>query len=348
MSTKINWENKSTNFWWGCTRISDGCDHCYAESDCRSTGRGEQFYQNYGWKLTGALTSPFRVWGKDFPRLIPKQAKLWERMQNYDRMARAGKRRIRVFVNSMSDFFEKRDDLKPARERAWQIIRATPNVDWCILTKRHENILRCLPEDYKQKPWPNVWLGVSTETQQMADVRLKHLVPIMRDLKPAIFFLGVEPLLESLNLGEYLDSGVIGWAFAGGESDQEPNPARPTHLQWVKSVVSQFQKRKIPIHFKQWGSWAPAGSLKDAGIALGIDGELVHTPLSEQGYAHLKTPVCLLQHTSRHHAGDEIDGESVRESPKNYLNWKHYSEWDIVAKHWSLPGKYVPLKMGGQ
>jgi protein gp37 len=348
VTTEISAFNESTGFWWGCTKISPGCDACYAESDCRSTGRGEEFYLK-GWKLTQPALTPFRIWDKDAPRLVRPRATAWKMAHAFDRKAKSGKRRLRVFVNSMSDFFEKRDDLIPARERAWEVIRATPNVDWCILTKRHDNILRCLPDDYKKKPWPNVWLGISIEDQVRADLRLKHLVPIMKDLKPVIFWLAIEPLLGEIHIEEYLDTGVIKWAFAGAESDQEPRTARPCHTAWGESIVKQFQDRAIPIHWKQWGSWERANHFQRGkeNIVMGRNGQSVTVSSKQDFDKQMKAipePCGLLHKRVAYEVNHEIFGAQVWESPSNYLDWNAYPEWDVVAEGWSKAGMYKPLK----
>lgn len=358
MTTTISAFNASTGFWWGCTKISPGCDACYAESDCRGTGRGEELYSK-DWKLTGQEKKPFCIWGQNAPRMEPPRKSIWQRAQDYDRIAEGTGRRFRVIVNSMSDFFEKRDDLTPVRNRAWEIIRTTPNVDWCILTKRHENILRCLPDDYKEKPWPHVWLGVSIEDQERADLRLKHLIPIMKDLKPAIFRLAIEPLLEEIHIDQYLDSGIIKWAFGGAESDQEPKVARPCHTAWGESIVKQFQDRGIPIHWKQWGSWDRMDKFKAKSWTVVMPrsgpfnydtapqtGEINHIVSSKGNFAALmkavKEPCALIHKDRASSVSHEIFGKQIWKSPKNYVDWKNYSAWNIKAKKWSRSEDYKP------
>ncbi|MBL8867147.1 MAG: DUF5131 family protein, partial [Planctomycetia bacterium] len=171
------------------------------------------------------------------------------------------------------------------RERLFDLIDQTPNLDWLLLTKRPENIARMMPEivcgghDIVR---PNLWLGVSVENQQAADERIPHLLRV----PAAVRFLSCEPLLGPVDLTKLwlpdrsgywncltgkltarvkLDAGGelwaetedaitgrIGWVIVGGESGTD---ARPMHPDWARSLRDQCQAAGVPFFFKQHGDW---------------------------------------------------------------------------------------------
>jgi protein gp37 len=128
-NTGIEWCDHTINFWWGCAKVSPACANCYAE------GLAARFH-------TG-------LWGADGERRLRVDAARLEALR-YERRAVKEGRRFRVFTNSMSDFFEDRPDLVEARQEALSTIMATPHLDWLILTKRPENIIRALQEAQRQ------------------------------------------------------------------------------------------------------------------------------------------------------------------------------------------------------
>ena len=170
-------------------------------------------------------------------------------------MAFNSRERHRVFCASMADVFENRIELDAHRERLWDLVRLTPWLDWLLLTKRPENIGPMVP--WEPAEWPmNVWIGTTVENQQLADVRLPHLLKH----RAAIRFLSCEPLLGSIDLSRWMaEPGLnrINWIIAGGESGPG---ARPMHPEWVTGLLKQCKKSAISFHFKQWGHWVPAES----------------------------------------------------------------------------------------
>ena len=176
-----------------------------------------------------------------------------------------------VFTSSWTDFF-----LEEVpywwRHEAWKIIRSTPKNTYQILTKRIEQVPYMLPKDWGDG-WPNVWLGVSVENQEMANKRIPQLL----DIPAAVHFLSVEPLLGPIDLtaaGAVEDSvdilvghekhygdteepakrGLVDWVIAGGESGYS-NVARPMHPYWPTRLKNQCVEAGIPFFFKQWGRW---------------------------------------------------------------------------------------------
>lgn len=174
--------------------------------------------------------------------------------------------RHRVFCASMADVFEKRRDLDVPRERLWELIGATPSLDWLLLTKRPENISGMI--GWSKDEWPhNIWLGTTVENHRYAEKRLPHLL-----VHPAtVRFLSCEPLLGHVDLQPWFRRrGLwpIDWVIGGGESGGR---SRPMHPRWPASLARQCRAAGVPFHFKQWGNWTPV-----VGPGAGAKGELVY------------------------------------------------------------------------
>ena len=240
--SKIEWTDATLNPVTGCTKVSPGCDHCYAERmHERFNGPGSfaavTLHQD-------RLDAPLR-WRK--PR--------------------------RVFVNSMSDLFH-RDVPDEFISQVWATMAATPLHTYQILTKRHARMRSLLssprwpealvttgqwPNDLDpEASLPNVWLGVSVESQEWVR-RIRALV----ETPAAVRFLSCEPLLGPIQLQlvgqEQHDGGVhpvhgawsaLDWVIVGGESGPG---ARPMHPAWARSLRDQCVTAGVPFFFKQWG-----------------------------------------------------------------------------------------------
>lgn len=228
----IEWTDHTFNPWWGCAAVSSACDHCYAESLAKRFGH--------------------RTWGAKAPRRFFGDAH-WSEPLAWNAAASRLGHRARVFCASMADVFENRSELDPHRNRLWSLIRATPALDWLLLTKRPQLISSRLPADWGVG-YPNVWLGTTTENQVEADRRLPHLMKISAALK----FVSAEPLLSSVNLSSWLSGPSaqgLGWVIAGGESGAKARPSDPA---WFRALRDQCLAAGVPFHFKQWGNWAPS------------------------------------------------------------------------------------------
>lgn len=236
-NSKIEWTDHTFNAWTGCTKISEGCKWCYAESWAKRSGLVE--------------------WGPKGIRRRTSEAN-WRQPIKWNKQAAADGRRAKVFCASLADVFEDHDSI-PMEWRAdlYNLIRSTPNLDWLLLTKRPENIMRFLPVNWT--PWPNAWFGTSVTTRKEAVEKIDAL----RAVPAALRFLSCEPLLE--DLGE-LDLSGIGWVIVGGESGPH---ARPTNADWVRSIRDQCASAGVPFLFKQWGEWAPIECLDTTGPGFG-------------------------------------------------------------------------------
>jgi len=230
--TEVSWCRSSFNLWWGCQRVSPGCQNCYAEKDSKRYGHA--------------------VWGPNAPRRFLSD-RYWKEPLAWNAVARTSGERYLVFCSSMADVFEDRRDLDPWRQRFWDLVDATPALTWQVLTKRPENILSMVPTAWRDE-WPDrVWIGASVEDQQRADERIPHLVQV----PAAVRFLSVEPLLEPV----VLRLGGIRWVIVGGESG---GGARPFDPEWARSLIAQCRAESVAIFLKQLGSvWRRVVGAKD-------------------------------------------------------------------------------------
>lgn len=217
--SKIEWTEHTWNPVTGCTKLSPGCKHCYAEGlATRLKGMGTPGYEN-GFKLT----------------LHPNRLN--------DPLKR--KKPTVYFVNSMSDLFHE-DIPFEYIDSVLEVVFSTPQHRYQILTKRPDImaayfLTRNAPE--------NAWLGTSVENK-------KHGLPrigILRQIQAKVRFLSIEPLLE--DLGEFNLSGMS-WVIVGGESGPR---ARPMKAEWARSVQRQCEAMDVPFFFKQWGSFGDDG-----------------------------------------------------------------------------------------
>lgn len=254
----IEWTDHSFNAWWGCAKVSPGCDNCYAET------LAKRFHPNlWGVKAQRRQFGPAH-W---------REPLLWDRVARKERLSRPPTMfyvKPRVFCNSMADVFDNHPDCVSPRDHLWELIRQTPSLDWLILTKRIGNAEAMLPEDWGQG-YPNVWLGISVVNQMEADRDIPKLL-----FTPALTrFLSCEPLLGPIDLlpfacdncpycggsGEVAASGPtttfpedddgiercsecvgtgfcednhgLDWVIVGGESGKG---ARPMEESWVRAI----------------------------------------------------------------------------------------------------------------
>jgi protein gp37 len=312
ITSPIEWTDTTWNPVRGCTKVSEGCDNCYAEAiENRWNGPGSFATVRL---VRQALDAPLR-WRE--PRM--------------------------VFVNSMGDLFHDAvpdDFVIEVFTRMWWAPRHT----FQVLTKRHARMAALLPRIEERLrgieadlalvdapttltwPLPNVWLGVSVETQRWADIRIPALVRT----PAAVRFLSVEPLLGPVDLSRWLgvewmesfqgwgakrhwrpwllaspaDRGGpgtgVGWVIAGGESGRG---ARPPHPHWLRTLRDQCQAAGVPFFFKQWGQWTPNLSGRGRQVDVLGDGRtLPPSPVGPEGGVRMRRAI------SKHDAGRELDG----------------------------------------
>lgn len=230
-ATSIEWTDATWNPVTGCTKISAGCDNCYA---CRFSER-----------FRGVPGHPFET-GFD---LTLRPERLLQPL--------AWKRSRMIFVNSMSDLFHKEipqayiSSVFDTMEKAnWHVYQ--------VLTKRSSLLQKFLNARYRSRPAPShLWFGVSVENAK-ARSRIAHL----QNATAAVRFLSIEPLIAPV--GDLcLDN--IHWVIVGGESGPHARPMRP---EWAIDIRNQCVKAKVPFFFKQWGGRSPkaGGRLLDGKV----------------------------------------------------------------------------------
>jgi protein gp37 len=215
--SQIEWTDATWNPVRGCTKITPGCAHCYAET--------------FAERFRGVAGHPYEQ-GFDL-RLVPE--KLPEPLRwKVPKM---------VFVNSMSDLFHK----DVSDDYVLNVVRVMQTANWHtyqVLTKRSERLRDMLQTTLATAATEaHIWWGVSVENRKHGLPRVGHL----RAAPARVRFLSIEPLLE--DLGEINLEGIH-WVIVGGESGAG---ARPMEKEWVVSIRNQCEQAKVPFFFKQWG-----------------------------------------------------------------------------------------------
>ncbi|WP_428244000.1 DUF5131 family protein [Gynuella sp.] len=224
-NSKIEWTEQTWNPVTGCTKISPGCKHCYAEEMAkRLRAMNTPGYEN-GFKLSlmpERLTQP----------LLRKKPTMY-------------------FVNSMSDLFHEKVPFSYV-DQVMEVIHKTPHHTYQILTKRAKRMAKY----FSSRPVPhNAWVGVSVEDQKYGKPRIDEL----RKIDAEVRFLSIEPLLEDLGI---LNLQGIHWVIVGGESGRKAREMKPI---WADNVKSQCLDSNVPFFFKQWGAWGADGKKRSKG-----------------------------------------------------------------------------------
>lgn len=217
--TKIQWTDATWNIARGCTKVDEDCRFCYMYRESFDSTRFNP----------AVVTRTKTVF--DLPLTIKKPS--------------------RIFTCSLTDFFHEGCD--PFRAEAWDIIRRCPQHTFQILTKRPERINDCLPPDWGEKGYPNVWLGTSVGSNAGID-RLYEMTDVRGMTK---LFISFEPLHEELDLP---DDGVLGffdWIIIGGESGNESGRYRyrPCKVEWMEQIIAAFRPHNTAVFVKQMGTY---------------------------------------------------------------------------------------------
>lgn len=255
--TGISWTDHTANFWWGCVKVSPGCQHCYADTLAKRYGKS--------------------IWGpaKTTDRELKKG--VWSELPKWDKAAKESGQRRRVFVMSMGDFFEDHPQVVEWRRDALHLISQLRNLDFQVLTKRPENVIRMIEAGTGRNAdaWfadcDHVWIGTSVENQEQADKRIPELLKIPARVR----FLSMEPLLGQVDISwasttpgvhhwpngrnrfgfwgsgyhsARLDVCGIHWVIVGGESG---HGRRAMQVSWAQSLHDQCKQAGVAFFMKQ-------------------------------------------------------------------------------------------------
>lgn len=243
-NSKIEWTHHTANLWWGCTKVHDGCDNCYALAQSKRYG--------------------FEVWGADKPRR--QIINVWKMLEKYQKTAFEKGEIHRVFVGSMMDIFEKPMSLVDSKgaeliegdAEFWhtgqlrnkffnEVIPNSPNLMFLLLTKRPSNINKYIPEDWKVNPPNNVMFGTSPVNQKTANMLIQQLAKVN-----GLRFVSIEPQLEVIDLmktfGDESLLSMIDWVIQGGESG---SGKRPFNTEWARTIRNDCKTENVPYFFKQ-------------------------------------------------------------------------------------------------
>lgn len=330
-SSAIEWTDATVNFWWGCTKVGPGCDHCYAETWTRRTGDEVFGLGVPRRKIKSAVSLLYRLhngaswWAADVEvgKLHPNSIR-------------------RVFIQSMSDLFDKE---VPAEwfDEAWQAITRCDRLAIQIVTKRVSTVEKRLAG----RAWPkHAGLIISVVNQAEADRDVPRLLELKAKLGIPWVGVSLEPLLGPVDLtrvcivpkvpgshragihidalaGRYAESGqryigewdvngpypegtpalALDWVIVGGESG---SGARPMHPDWARSLRDQCAQAKVPFLFKQWGEYAPYDGGARDGAWLDPSGYFYGGPTQWPPAAD--EPRCFMCRVGKRAAGRLLDG----------------------------------------
>ena len=350
--TRIEWTDATWNPIRGCTRVSEGCRHCYAEGmAARFSDPGQ-----WGHGLAQRVALP----GGGTDHRWTGKVELVNAALDLPLRWRSPRR---IFVNSTSDLFhEKVPD--EWIDKVFAVMALADQHTFQVLTKRPERMrayLHDLARPHREReikdagrkagalvgdtpligrritslPLPNVWLGTSIEDQATADERIPHLLAT----PAAVRFISAEPLLGSLSIahasttdaalavlfaklerGDVDPRGNLHWVICGGESGPG---ARPMHPDWARSLRDQCQAAGVPFFFKQWGEWAPDTGPLHASDPI-MDGKVACAVWNGQGWDHYRdcygpptttTDMEWMYRLGKKRAGRLLDGREWNEVP---------------------------------
>lgn len=310
--TGIEWTDATWNPVTGCTKVSPGCDNCYAETF------SERFRGTPGHYFEGGFDIQLRPDKLDQPLR-------WKKPR-------------RIFVNSMSDLFHT-DVPDEYILGVFGVMAQATQHTFQILTKRHARMRSLLTRwaaevSWLANPLPNVWLGVSTEDQKWADIR----IPALLGTPAAVRFISAEPLLGPIDLwnagginaiepdwvgGPTAGTGcphpLLDWVIVGGESGRN---ARPMHPAWATSLRDQCSEAQVPFLFKQWGEWTHVDRRDAREGDVWVIGEGLQSvpwrPDTEGAEAHRWGPHRdeVVRRIGKRAAGRELDGRTWDEFPE--------------------------------
>jgi len=260
-ATKIEWCDYTINPVVGCSKISPGCDNCYAERFAARHAKNPN--PKIATKYAGVVDAAGKWTGKCSRLDLTPFHKLPQK--------RPLQGQKRVFVGSVTDLFHRGNSFEDLRH-IWKQMVFLSQYTFCLLTKRPDRMY-AFCEDNANPPLPNVWLGVTVCNHEEADEK----IPVLLDTPAAKRFVSIEPMLGPIDLRfrraptdrdyrgwngdgpiDYVETTRVDelhWVICGGESGPG---VRPMHPGWVRRLRDQCVETGVPFFFKGWGAWIPA------------------------------------------------------------------------------------------
>ena len=297
-TSAIEWTDATVNFWWGCTKVSPACDHCYAEAWNDFRGNGQ--------------------WGPNADRRIIKGARNLLRAINRGAGSFITKmgRRPRVFMHSMSDVFDNEvsDNL---RHEALTEARHAAQCHILIVTKRVSNIEKMVLGHWSGA-WPkHIGIIISVCNQREANRDIPRLIALKKRFGLPWIGLSMEPLLEPVVIDDWVRD--LDWVIVGGESGRN---ARPMHPRWAGQIMRSCRNAGTAFFFKQWGEWLPeheaAPALFDELRRKNVEKIALHADPNPFDMMRLDTRTMFRAGKKR--AGALLEGEERRAFPKELMS----------------------------
>jgi protein gp37 len=248
--SKIEWTDSTLNPWLGCTKISPACQNCYAEALM------DKRYHRVKWgnhpRSRTSLANRLKplTWNRNAPAFFAKHG-----------------HRQRVFSGSLCDWLDNQVD-QLWREDFIEVIEATPNLDWLLLTKRIDNFPKLVPRWWQDGCPPNVWIGATCEDQEHYDRHWQTL----RKIQSVVRFISYEPALGPLRFdySQWLagpGAQLPDWIISGGESPQG-KPARISNPTWYRAIHTQCAMNDIAYFHKQFGNYESNPAVFELGFSI--------------------------------------------------------------------------------
>lgn len=311
-NSKIEWCDHTVNLWHGCYEVHKGCDHCYAKT------------------LSNRYHGPDLLWQQQGPRMYIKSA-LGDLNRYQARAAKEGKQYI-IFMNSMSDIFEKsmpvvdnknelmlnEDDdymyTSHLRQKFFKLVDDSPNLLFLLLTKRPSNIAKMVPEDWLSNPRKNVMYGTSIVDNSSLETLYFQLMDV-----PGYHFLSLEPLIEGISLRPFFLKKIPDWVIIGGESGIG---ARPMNSIWVENIKADcdgangLPGKGIPFFMKQWGENLPLEVGPDFARAADGSNRFFHYEQNVNDHKFIRSNDQTFYHIGKKDAGALLFGHPHKNFPK--------------------------------
>lgn len=323
----IEWCDATVNFWWGCTKVSPGCDNCYAEDWNRFRGTGQWGLGAPRRKIKGAV---------GLTRMLQRTAASFEALHG---------RRRRVFMQSMSDTFDNEVD-DAWRAELFDEAEAADRLDIILLTKRGTNVAKMVPARWLDGGWPkHIGLMFTMTDQIEAERDAERLCKLKKRLGIPWIGVSIEPMLGPINLrrlrisrdvffdaltGVYSVSPVrahrppaipeplpgLDWVIVGGESGKRSQKTRALHPAWVEAVLRQCRDTGTTFLFKQWGDWLPRSEVQAENMPDYRKVETIETPADPSPFAVMQLDIMRFYRVGKQRSGRLLGGSEYLQFPE--------------------------------